>query len=235
MDIEWNPYSSSEVHREQIEQISGVLLFVFIALIAADHFTRDQTQNWSITQGVPVPMKKQWRLRSGYMWAIVWAAILLGIIVSYMFSLFFETRGSLVYPIGIYVNGAIHYISLWQYSVLLIGLNMMLSYVLLLFTTGLSWMIRNIYLTILLVVGVFFLPNIWQFITPITSWQPSIYMDLLSVLQGERARSTGLSTIEFWKIPIVLIVLMILLEWVFSRVFSLIPTKTLGLNRRENK
>lgn len=235
MDIEWNPYSSAEVLREQVELISGVLMFVFIALIAADHFTRDQTNNWSVTQGLPISWKRQWRLRSTYLWAIMWSSALLGIFVSYIVSLFFETTGNLSYPMGLYINGAIHYISLWQYILLLIGLSMLLSYILMLFATGLSWMIRNIYLTMLIVVMLFFLPHIWQFISPFTAWQPSMYLNPLAIVQGKSAADFELSGLEFWRMPLIVIGLWLSLEVAFSKVFQFIPTQTLGLKRRESK
>lgn len=235
MLFERNPLASSQVLMAQAETIAGISLFIFVAILAADHFTRDQMKNWSVTQGLPIAWKAQWHLRTTILWGLFWLVGLLGVITSYVISLFFETTGELAYPVGLYFRGAMHYISLWQYVLLLIGISMLFSYVLLLLTTGLSWFIRNIYLTILLVVGIFFLPAIWNGIQPFSSWQPTLYMNPLQIIQGRSAQIYGLTGLEFWKIPIILFILWIILEVVFSNIFSLIPTKTLGLKRRESK
>lgn len=234
LDIEWNPYSSSQVLRQQMELVSGVFIFLFVALLASDHFTKDQTNYWSVTQGLPVKWKGQWRIRSLLLWLVMWSSILFGVVISYGVSLLFETTGSLNYPVAYYINGTVSYLSLWQYVLLLLASNMLTSYVLLLLTTGLSWMFRNMYLVLLLTVSAFFLPMIWQSVSAFTSWQPSLYMSVLNVVTGETARFVGETGVEFWKIPFAFLVIWLILEVLFSKVFSLIPTETLGLKRREH-
>lgn len=233
LDIEWNPFSAAQITLTSVELLAGMILFLIIALFAADHFTKDQEGNWSATQGWPIPWKTQWRLRSGYLWGLLWVFVLAGIGMSYLLSLQTETSGSFMYPVSIYQKDGIHYIPMWQYLILTIILAMALSYVLLLLTTGLSWIFRNIYLTILVTVGVFFIPQVWNFLPTFSSWQPSLYLDLLGVLQGTTAMNTGLEGIVWWKAIIAYGVLILGLEFVFSKVFSYIPTGTAGLQRRE--
>ncbi len=233
LDIEWNPFSAAQITLTSVELLAGMILFLIIALFAADHFTKDQEGNWSATQGWPIPWKTQWRLRSGYLWGLLWVFVLAGIGMSYLLSLQTETSGSFTYPVSIYQEGGIHYIPMWKYLILTIILAMALSYVLLLLTTGLSWIFRNIYLTILVTVGVFFIPQVWNFLPTFSSWQPSLYLDLLGVLQGTTAMNTGLEGIVWWKAIIAYGVLILGLEFVFSKVFSYIPTGTAGLQRRE--
>lgn len=233
LDIEWNPFSAAQITLTSVELLAGMILFLIIALFAADHFTKDQEGNWSATQGWPIPWKTQWRLRSGYLWGLLWVFVLAGIGMSYLLSLQTETSGSFTYPVSIYQEGGIHYIPMWKYLILTIILAMALSYVLLLLTTGLSWIFRNIYLTILVTVGVFFIPQVWNFLPAFSSWQPSLYLDLLGVLQGTTAMNTGLEGIVWWKAIIAYGVLILGLEFVFSKVFSYIPTGTAGLQRRE--
>lgn len=233
LDIEWNPYSSAQVLQEQLHIISGVFLFLFVALLAGDHFTKDQTNHWSVTQGVPISWKSRWRMRSLLLWLVMWATILAGLAVSYGISLLFETTGSLQYPVPYFAGGEIRYLSLWQYGVLLIGINMILSYFLLLLTTGLSWIIRNMYVTILLLLSLYFLPQVWQTLPAVSSWQPSLYMDPLGVVSGETSQMVGLQGVEFWKMSVILLGLAIGLELAFAKIFSLIPTRTMGLKRRE--
>lgn len=233
LDIEWNPFSAAQITLTSVELLAGMILFLIIALFAADHFTKDQEGNWSATQGWPIPWKTQWRLRSGYLWGLLWVFMLAGIGMSYLLSLQTETSGSFTYPVSIYQEGGIHYIPMWKYLILTIILAMALSYVLLLLTTGLSWIFRNIYLTILITVGVFFIPQVWNFLPAFSSWQPSLYLDLLGVLQGTTAMNTGLEGIVWWKAIIAYGVLILGLELLFSKVFSYIPTGTAGLQRRE--
>jgi hypothetical protein len=233
LDIEWNPYTASQMVKVEFELLAGITLFLLIALLAADHFTKDQVENWSATQGWPIPWKTQWRLRSGYLGGLFWLAILIGTGISYLISLQIETSGSFNYPTALFQNGAIHYVPLWQYLIISITMSMALSYILLLITTGLSWIFRNFYLTILLVAGLFLLPQMWSFLPAFSSWQPSLYLNILGVLDGSVAASTGLSGVVWWKGIIIYGVMVLALEWLFSKVFSYIPTATSGLQRRE--
>lgn len=233
LDIEWNPYTASQMVKVEFELLAGITLFLLIALLAADHFTKDQVENWSATQGWPIPWKTQWRLRSGYLGGLFWLAILIGTGISYLISLQIETSGSFNYPTALFQNGAVHYVPLWQYLIISITMSMALSYILLLITTGLSWIFRNFYLTILLVAGLFLLPQMWNFLPAFSSWQPSLYLNILGVLDGSVAASTGLSGVVWWKGFIIYGVIVLALEWLFSKVFSYIPTATSGLQRRE--
>lgn len=235
LDFEWNPFSASQVLQQQIELFVSVVMFIAIALLAGDHFTKDQVKNYSVTQGLPLSMKTQWRGRTILIWAISWLVALLGIAISYLVSLFSETTGSLWYPIGVYFNQAVRYIPLWQYGLLLIGLGMLVSYVFILIINGLSWMIRNIYLTLFVAGGLVLLPMVWTFFTPVTGWQPSFYTDIVSVVSGQSARVYQLQTIEFWRLPIIAIVMWVLIELIFHFIFKLIPTQTFGLRRRVTK
>lgn len=234
LDIEWNPLASSQILKQQIELVTGIILFIFVALLAGDHFTKDQTKNWSVTQGLPISWKKQWRIRGFMLWLIVWGVTLVGLSTSYLFSLFFETTGSLRYPVPIYINEVTEYIPIWQYALIVIGLGMLLSFVLLLMTLGLSWIIRNIYLTILVIIGLYFIPGIWGSLMPLSSWQPSFYMNIKQIVQGDSALLYNLNGLAFWKMPLILLALWILLEVSFKKLFSMISTQSLGLKRRES-
>lgn len=232
LPIEWNPYASSQILEQQLELFVSVVLFIAIALLAGDHFTKDQENNYSVTQGLPLPMKMQWRGRSFLLWLMTWLAALLGIGVSYGLSLFFETTGSLNYPVELYVDQAVTYIPLWQYGLLLTGLGMIVSYLFLLIITGLSWMIRNIYLTLFIVAALVFLPQVWTLLDPWTSWQPSFYTEVVSVVSGQSAMQFDLPGIVYWKLPIVALGVWLALEGVFHIIFKLIPTQRSGLKRR---
>lgn len=233
LDIEWNPYSATQMVKVEFELLAGITLFLMIAILAADHFTKDQTENWSATHGWPISWKTQWRLRSGYLTGLLWGTILLGSVISYFISLQFETSGSFNYPTAVYQNGGVHYLPLWQYLLISGSLSIVLSYVLLLITTGLSWIFKNFYLTILLIGSIFLLPQMWSFLPAFSSWQPSLYLNIFNVLDGTTAAATGLNGIVWWKGYIVYGVMIVLLEFVFSKVFSYIPTATSGLQRRE--
>lgn len=233
LDIEWNPFSAAQMSKTSVELLAGLLLFVLVALFAADHFSKDQENNWSVTQGLPIPWQTQWRLRSLYLWGLFSVVLIIGQIMSYFISLQIETPGSFHYPVSIYQQGIIDYIPLWQYLIIISLLIMALTYVLIRVTTGLSWIFKNIYLTIILVSGLFFLPQIWQVLPAFSSWQPSLYLNILAVLQGTTAANTGLTGVVWYKGFIVYAIIILLLELTFKKVFSYIPTTTAGLQRRE--
>lgn len=232
LDVEWNYFSAAQVLKAEVEMIAGILLFIFIALLASDHFTKDHERHWSVTHGLPVPWKAKWRVRSLYLFAFFWSIAIVGLLVSYFIGRLVDTSGSLAYPTAIYLENGIQYIPLWQYLGIVLLLSMLLSYVLVLFTIGLSWFIRNSYLTILLVVGLFFVPQLWQLLPVFSSWQPSLYLNIFSVVNGSMAEMTGLADIVWWKAGIVFLLMIVVLEFVFEKVFSRIPTETAGLKRR---
>lgn len=232
LDVEWNYFSASQVLKAEVEMIAGILLFIFIALLASDHFTKDHERHWSVTHGLPVPWKAKWRVRSLYLFAFFWSIAIVGLLVSYFIGRLVDTSGSLAYPTAIYLENGIQYIPLWQYLGIVLLLSMLLSYVLVLLTIGLSWFIRNSYLTILLVVGLFFVPQLWQLLPVFSSWQPSLYLNIFSVVNGSMAEMTGLADIVWWKAGIVFLLMIVVLEFVFEKIFSRIPTETAGLKRR---
>jgi hypothetical protein len=232
LDVEWNYFSASQVIKAEVELIAGFFLFFFIALLANDHFTKDHEHHWSVTYGVPKVWKNEWRLRSLYLFGLFWLVTLGGLAVSYLIGAIIDAPGSLNYPSAIYLESGVHYFPMWQYFMVVILLAMLLSYLLLLLTTGLSWFIRNSYLTILLVSGLFIVPQIWQYIPAFSSWQPSLYLNLLGVISGTTAQSTGLSGVVWWKAGIIYLALIIVLEIIFEFIFSKIPTETTGLKRR---
>lgn len=230
--VESNYFSASHVIKAEVQMLSGVLLFLFIALLAGDHFTRDHENHWSVTHGLPVPWKTKWRVRSGYLFGLFWIVTLVGLMLSYIIARLVDTSGSLNYPTGLYFADGVQYIPMWQYLGLLILLTMLLSYFLILLTTGLSWFIRNSYLTILIIGGLFVLPQIWQVLPAFSSWQPSLYLNILGVMDGSVAVMTGLPNVLWWKAALLLILMIIAVELIFEIVFSRIPTETTGLKRR---
>jgi hypothetical protein len=232
LEVEWNYFSAAQVLKAEMELIAGILIFLFIALLASDHFTKDHENHWSVTHGLPVPWKTKWRVRSVYLFSLFWGTTLFGLLISYFIGTLVDTRGSLFYPTAIYFESGIRYIPLWQYLGIILLLAMLLSYILILLTTGLSWFIRNSYLTILLIAGLFVLPRVWSYIPPLSSWQPSVYLDLMGVIDGSLAQSLGLNGVVWWKAGIVYLLVIILLEIIFQFVFSKIPTETTGLKRR---
>lgn len=233
LDIEWNAYSASTIFLEEVNLIIGFSLFLFVALLGCDHFTKDQTQHWSVTQGVPIPWRKQWYVRTRQLWLLMWSTILSGLLISYISSRLLGTPGSMWYPVMIYSSGGYFPLATWQYSLLALGLGMILSFLLLLLTVGLSWMIRTVYLTAILTVSLYFTPAIWQSLTPWTSWQPSLYLRLEPVLKGTLAQETGVSGITIWKALIAFLILAGLLELAFNQIFDRIQTQKLGLKRRQ--
>ncbi|UJF15481.1 hypothetical protein LZ578_11005 [Jeotgalibaca sp. MA1X17-3] len=232
LDIEWNSYSASNILLQEVNLIIGFSLFLFIALLGSDRFTKDQTKNWSISQGVPVTLRKQWHIRTFHTWVVVWSVSLIGLLISYLISLIQETSGSLLYPVMVYTSSGYKPIAIWQYTFLALGIAMLLSYFLLLLTIGLSWVFRTTYLTIILVLGVYFFPFIWNFIPSFSSWQPSLYLHLQSIFSGEMAMQLQMPGITFEKAWIGILLLILFVEVLFTFLFDQIQTQTLGLQRR---
>lgn len=232
LDIEWNAFSASNILLQEINMLIGVVLFLFVALLGCDRFTRDQVKNWSITHGLPIPWRKQWHLRTLHLWILMWLVTIGGVLLSYAISLFTESAGSLWYPVLLYTPNGYTPVAIWQYALLAIGLAMLLSYLLMLLAVGLSWVFRTIYLTLIITLSTFFIPQFWLVVQPLTSWQPSLYFHIESVLMGEMAQATEMSGIYFWKGILIMLVLFFLVDALFIGIFDRIQTQSLGLRRR---
>ncbi len=231
VDIDWNPLSPSLVLFNLVNIISGIFIFIIAAIFGADRFSKDQEFNWSISQGIPYSWAHQWRQRTFISWGLIWVITLAGICVSYLLSTLFTDSGTLNYPVRLYSGVETVYISILQYVILALLLTMALSYIIVKLSTGLSWIFRNIYLTITIVTAVFYLPYVFALTGPAASWNPFLYLQIVPVLEGAWE---SLKNVTVTKLIISIAVLYIIVEIVFYFIFKLIPTRTGKLERRKN-
>lgn len=230
VDIDWNPMSPSLVLFELINTVAGIFLFIVAAVMGADRFSLDQERNWSITQGIPLSWHFQWRMRTFINWMLIWIVSILGIMISYFVSTTYADTGTLLYPVQLYGPTYVEHISVLSYVIIVTLLVMILSYLIIKLSVGLSWVFRNIYLTIAIVVGVFFIPYIFTVIPAGNGMNPLLYLQIEPVLNG------------FWdpmfvNIPrmiVAFLLIFIIIEVLFFFIFKLIPTRTGKLERRKN-
>ena len=230
VDIDWNPMSPSLVLFELINTVAGIFLFIVAAVMGADRFSLDQERNWSITQGIPLSWHFQWRMRTFINWMLIWIVSILGILISYFVSTTYADTGTLLYPVQLYGPTYVEHISVLSYAIVVTLLVMVLSYLIIKLSVGLSWVFRNIYLTIAIVVGVFFIPYIFTVLPAGNGMNPLLYLQIEPVLNG------------FWdpmfvNIPRMIVafaLIFIIIEVLFFFIFKLIPTRTGKLERRKN-
>ena len=108
---------------------------------------------------------------------------------------------------------------------------MILSYIIVKLSTGLSFVFRNIYLTITLVIVIFYIPVILLQFPAMAEWNPLTYLQIQPLISGEYTISENISVP---RIIINFIILYIILEIIFYFIFKLIPTRTGKLERRKN-
>ena len=231
VDIDWNPLSPSLVLFNLINIVSGIFIFIIAAIFGADRFSKDQESNWSISQGIPYSWAHQWRQRTFIRWGLIWIITLAGIGLSYFFSTLLADSGTLNYPVPLYAGEETVYISIMEYAAIALLLTMGLSYIIVKLSTGLSWVFRNIYLTITIVVAVFYLPYVFALTGPAASWNPFLYLQIIPVLEGSWG---SLKDVTITKLIISLGILYIIVEVLFYFIFKLIPTRTGKLERRRN-
>lgn len=230
VDIDWNPMSPSLVLFELINTVAGVFLFIVAAVMGADRFSLDQERNWSITQGIPLSWHFQWRMRTFINWMLIWTVSILGIVISYFVSTMREDTGTLMYPVQLYGPTYVEHISVLSYAIVVTLLVMVLSYLIIKLSVGLSWVFRNIYLTIAIVVGVFFIPYVFIVVPAGNGMNPLLYLQIEPVLNG------------FWdpmfvNIPrmiVAFVLIFLIIEVLFFFIFQRIPTRTGKLERRKN-
>lgn len=230
VEIDWNPMSPSLVLVQLVNVVAGVFIFIIAAVFGADRFSRDQTFHWSISQGIPFSTQFQWRQRTFISWALIWIVVLFGITISYSINQLSVSTGTLSYPVQIYAGADAVFISALMYTLLMLGLTMLLSYIVIKLSTGLSWVFRNIYLTVTIVIAVFYIPYLFTVLPALGSWNPFLYLQILPVMDGTWSETGNVSV---WKLALNMIILYILVELIFHFVFKLIPTRTGKLERRK--
>ena len=211
-----------------IQLLSGAFIIIIAAVSGADSFSRDQESNWSITQGLPITWQRQWHVRTSIHWILIWIVILAGIITSFLISLIGSSSTALDYPVPLYQGENVAYISVIQYAVIVTILVMMLSYLALKLSIGMSFIFRNIYLTVALVLGVFFIPYVFLIVPPGSEMNPLLYLQIAPVFEQWWY---PLNTL-MWQMILSFIMLYIIIELVFWYVFTLIPTRAGKLERR---
>ena len=231
VDIDWNPMSPPLVLFNLVNLISGVVIFIIAAILGADRFSKDQAHHWSITQGVPLSMGVKWRMRTVISWGLIWFSVIAGVLISYGINTWTVDSGTLRYPVSIFSGENAEYISILEYSVLIILLSMMLSYIIVKLSTGLSFVFRNIYLTITIVIGVFYIPVVVLQFPAMAEWNPLTYLQIQPLINGEYTISENIGVP---RIIVNFIILYIMLEIIFHFIFKLIPTRTGRLERRKN-
>ena len=231
VDIDWNPISPPLVLFNLVNLISGVVIFIIAAILGADRFSKDQAFHWSITQGVPLSMGVQWRMRTVISWGLIWFSVIAGVLISYGINTWTVDSGTLRYPVSIFSGENAEYISVLEYSVLVILLSMMLSYIIVKLSTGLSFIFRNVYLTITIVIAVFYIPVVLLQFPAMAEWNPLTYLQIRPLISGEYTISENIGVP---RIIVNFIILYIMLEIIFHFIFKLIPTRTGRLERRKN-
>src|SRR5699024_3339269 len=109
---------------------------------------------------------------------------ILGILISYFVSTTYADTGTLLYPVQLYGPTYVEHISVLSYAIVVTLLVMVLSYLIIKLSVGLSWVFRNIYLTIAIVVGVFFIPYIFTVLPAGNGMNPLLYLQIEPVLNG---------------------------------------------------
>lgn len=228
IEVDSNQASPGMALYSLIQLLSGVFIIIIAAVSGADSFSRDQESNWSVTQGLPITWQRQWNTRAIIHWSLLWGVILLGIVTSFLISLIGAGSTALDYPVPLYQGENVAYVSVLQYAVIVTILVMMLSYLALKLSIGMSFVFRNIYLTVALVLGVFFIPYAFLIIPPVSEMNPLLYLQIAPALEQWWY---PLNTL-MWQMILSFIILYIVIELVFWYVFTLIPTRTGKLERR---
>ncbi|WP_411842522.1 hypothetical protein [Salinicoccus sp. HZC-1] len=231
VEIDWNPMSPSLVLYSLVNLIAGVFIYIIAAVFGSDRFARDQENNWSVSQGIPYSWAFQWRQRTFISWLLIWLTIIAGTVISYFMNTLAVNTGTLNYPVKLYSAPYTEYISIFDYTVVVMLLTMALSYVIVKFATGLSWVFRNIYVTIAIVTGIFFIPYLFLVIPAVSAWNPLLYLQIQPVLEG---LWTDAGKVDIPKLIMSIIMLYVLVEVAFHFIFKLIPTRNGKLKRRKN-
>lgn len=215
LPLQPDPFVASNYLPVALNTISG-LIFCLIVLIAGSGMLAHEQQNRSVVSGFPISFMKKINGKVGLHFIQIFLFLILGISLGVIYVAQKTAIGNFASPVLLYQNGDFEAVSTGSYLVNMLIALALITLLLLFGTALLNLLTRNMYATILILLLIFFLPDLLVTAGIEMTWlHPIKYIDIGAVLSGNLAVEFGNNKLDFkhafvWLVALNLIVLVIL-------------------------
>lgn len=172
------------------------ILSVIIIFFASDILISDY-EHQTVIRGFPVSQTKRIWAKIITRGSLLYLNISLALLVGFITMSWRFESGPFDYPVGLYVSAGFTALPFSQYLIVLaISIPSLIMFILLM-STCLNILTKNLYLTLFIQLALFILPNFIPLINQLTYLLPFNYLNLQRVLTGELANVTGRPQLDF--------------------------------------
>lgn len=215
LPLQPDPFVASNYLPVALNAMSGLIYCLFV-LIAGSGMLAHEQQNRSVVSGFPISFMKKINGKVGIHFIQIFLFLILGLLLGGIYVSQKTASGNFASPVLLFQNGDFVAVSTIHYLAYMLIALVLITLLLLYGTALLNLLIRNVYATVLILVGVFFLPDLLITTGIEMTWlHPIKYIDIGAVLTGELAEKFGNSKLDYkhafvWLIALNLIALSIL-------------------------
>ena len=215
LPLQPDPFVASNYLPVAMNTISGLFFCLFV-LIAGSGMLVHEQQNRSVVSGFPISFMKKINGKVSIHFIQIFLFLILGISLGGIYVAKKAAIGNFATPVLLFQNGDFVAVSTGTYLVYMLIALALITLLLLYGTALLNLLTRNMYATVLILLVVFFLPDLLVTAGIEMTWlHPIKYIDIGAVLSGNLAAEFGNSKLDYkhafpWLIALNLIVLVIL-------------------------
>lgn len=195
----------------------GTFWFLVVAIYSSNIMIED-FHHTTLIKGYPIPFDRYILAKVFTAWSITCLFIITLILFSLPYG-FLGDWGNISSVIPVW-NGEVEVISMLSYSVFAIGYMLLLSLVAIVSSVILNVLVRNVYITVFIQLGLVALPSMFPKMTTLFPWYPYHYINFPALLQGKSLTGAYPVELSAWMGIVVLTVyvgiLFGLIKWFLS-------------------
>ncbi|WP_336822119.1 hypothetical protein [Sporosarcina sp. USHLN248] len=218
LSLQPDPFVASNYLPVAIDQVSGLLFCLFVLLMGSSMMLHDQ-QKKTVMSGFPISFMQKMHGKVLIHFIQIMFFIIAGVFVGGAFVALKAGWGNFNSPVLIYEGGQFITVSVSRYFLDMLIAFALITLLLLYATAFLNNMTKNLYATVLTLLGIIVLPDLMA-TAGITAdfLQPIKFIDIGSVLSGEAAMKFGNDKMDFkhtfaWLLILNVIVVFLLYGW----------------------
>lgn len=215
LPLQPDPFVASNYMPVALNEISGLIFCLFI-LIAGSGMLAHEQQNRSVVSGFPISVMKKINGKVFIYFIQIYLFLIFGLLLGGIYVSQKTGIGDFTSPVLLFQNGDFIAVSTIRYLAYMLVALALITLLLLYGTALLNLLIKNVYATVLILIVVFFLPDL-LLTTGIktTLLHPIKYIEIGAVFSGNLAEGFGNDKLDYkhafvWLIALNLIVLAIL-------------------------
>lgn len=215
LPLQPDPFVASNYLPVALNTVSGLIFCLFVLIAGSGMFTHDQ-QNRTVVSGFPISFMKRINSKVSLHFIQVLVFLLFGLLLGSIYVTKKTAIGNFSTPVLLFQDGSFVAVSTARYLVYILIALALITLLLLYGTALLNLLLKNEYSTVLILIVVFFLPDLLVTAGIEMTWlHPIKYIDIGAVLSGNLAVEFGNSKLDYkhafvWLIALNIIILIFL-------------------------